>query len=419
MRMILRLLPLFPVLAVLGGSCDGPPPLLSTQINHISAAALVSCDAYPPTEGNPQNSLRTCMVIANPTQSFLRVFDLSERHFILSPIGYAPLAVRLDGLTTDLTTFEKIDPSLAFTFALDANSWSLAAINSLNSTLPSFSSVEALPKFNLSLRPLAIYGAPDGQGNARILTTFFDGSIQLVSFDTQKTEFGEAVSLNPSASPIVDSDYDAATELLAQVDENNSVLVSKIGVDPMSFPEITNDGPVKVAIGQFRSSSEGLYEGMAPHLLIMRQDTNTLRTIRLNVAGKSFDDDKTITLASRVTVAYIPEGENKSTCCNGASDWVSVGSLGGGIFHLTSSQLLSEDTKDYMGFDAAKVVGGFGLIQILGAEVLALGGQNPAPGGNSCSRKMFFVFSSGAVSSACEGSLGVTPVFLRDALGAK
>lgn len=395
---------------LLGGNCSENTPVVSPQLEQMSSAALVTCDPYLPKADLPALQLRTCLVLANPLRSVLRVFDVSEGKYLLAPIGYSPLAVRVDGMTSQLVSFENTDTNIGLVFALDTNSWAVSPLNARNvGSTVSFSSAQALAKLEPTKRPHRIHSAPDVLGNPQVLLTFEDdASLQLTPFDTSGLTFGASQNL-PAVlvGETLDSSYDAVSGLLAQVvrvsPTTNSIVVRQVvgGSATYTINNVSDVGSVKVAIGQMKTD-----DILAPHLLIMKQDTPKLRAIRLNTTTFQGDTDNEITLAASVKAAYFPSGVGKESCCGGATDWLSVGTQAGLVYYLTSADLVSTDAnRVFRSVDIGKAAGATNLVQIIGGDVRVLTGEQAVKNKHVCPRQMFFVFGSGAVAAICEGNV--------------
>ncbi len=73
-----------------GSSCLDNNTVLPGQLGQITDAVSVPCTPYPKDPKNHQ-----CLLLANPYQGLARVFDMTNNQYVLSPIGYLPLAVRM------------------------------------------------------------------------------------------------------------------------------------------------------------------------------------------------------------------------------------------------------------------------------------------------------------------------------------
>lgn len=396
---------------VLGSNCSENTPVLASELEQISAGALVTCDPYLPKDELPTLQPRTCLLLANPMRPVLRVFDVSEDKYLLSPIGYSPLGVRLDGMTKQMVSFENSENNIGLVFALDSNLFGVSALNARNvGATASFSSSNALAALPSTFRPHRIHMAPDALGNPQLLTTFEDvASLWLTPYDASILSYGTPQVLpEVLAGETVDSAYDSSSGLLAQVvmvaPNTNSVIVRQIvgGASNYVINNVSDVGNVKVAIGQTVTN-----DILAPHLLIMKQDTPKVRVIRLNTTTFQGDTDNEITLAASAAHAYFPAGPSKATCCQGATDWVSLGTQGGLVYYLTSEDLLStEANKVFLSIDVGRAANASNLVQILGGDVRVLTGEQAVKDKNVCPRQMFFLFATGAVANVCEGNIG-------------
>jgi hypothetical protein len=415
---------LLAVFFLMGSNCSQSPQFLSTQLDHISAASLVTCDPYGKPEGAPALSQRTCLVIANPFNPFLRVYDVSQIQFLLSPTGYSRLAVRANGMTTQLSSYDTTDN--AFVFALDANLRKVATINARNSVNGSDSFSGALPGLlALEDKPLKTFVAnPKGPGAPQMLAIYRDGTIQTSLYDVVVSRFG---ALDPQPTSLVatvaDAVYDADTGLVALLTtangQNDVVIRKAVDANPNTATlTLANVGNVKLGLGLFKSTATAM-----PHVLLMKQDEARLRTVRFDattlVSGPG--DDNTIKLSDVVVAAYIPTGADKQALANGTKDWVSVGADDGTFFYLPTIDLFSTADKIFTTtLSVAKTVNMppkalSGLTQILGGDVIVLGAGEAPKDRAVCFRQMFFVFSSGFASSICEGNLNLpTLIIARD-----
>lgn len=420
MRIILGALA---ALCLMGSNCSKPPQYLSTQLDHISSATLVPCDAYALGANGEKLSQRTCLVIANPIRPLLRVYDVSQSQFLLSPIGYSPLGVRVPGLTSQVISYDR--PFVGFVFALDANVSQLTAINTRNQVdgPVSFTSAAVRPTLSFDQRPLKVFVAnPKGPGNALILASYRDGTLRTSEFDDVNGTFSalqtQATSLQ---STIHDAVYDAESGLIAFLVEDgatrNVVVRKAIDTNPNPTTETISDvGFVKLAFGMIKTSTTA-----SPHVLLMRQDASILRTIRLNSDTLVKEEDKEIKLQNSLAAAYIPTGI-KEVCCGGAKEWISAASDDGFLYFLPTSDLITSDSEKVFTATAsiAKTfnlpVGSLrGLASVIGGDIQILTGEEAPKNRAICWRQQFFIFSSGFVAGICEGSMrGATQIVSRD-----
>lgn len=59
------------------------------QLGQITDAVVAPCKPYKSTENTHQ-----CLFLANPYQAAVKVFDITDNQFVLSPIGYFPLVIK-------------------------------------------------------------------------------------------------------------------------------------------------------------------------------------------------------------------------------------------------------------------------------------------------------------------------------------
>jgi|GEM_PF-5390477 len=419
---------LFTTLAILflmGANCSKAPPHLSSQLDHVSALAMVNCDTYLVQPGETPLSQRTCLVVANPLRPFMRAFDLSQNQFLLSPMGFSPLAVRANGLTTQLASYSTSTQGTVFSY--DANLAQLLAIDARNNgTQPSFSGVAPHPVKNLDKRPLKIAVAnPSGPAPAQILTFNMDGSVESMTYDDSTKQFSTLQQISgPKTGEVVDVVFDAITGvyavLLSETVNNivtNSVFLKQIVGASGTPPESTIDNVanVRLGLGQLNTST-----APAPHLFLMSRDNPTLRTARLDAATLQIDStgDNTITLKNVLTAIYVPSGD-KEQCCAGITEWISASSDDGQVYYLTRNVLQSHApiTLD-PSLSLSKLLRSgtlSGLVQIVGGDVTLLSGSEAPRGVTVCERQVFYAFSPGFVVSTCEGdATSATLVVSRD-----
>jgi hypothetical protein len=413
---------------LMGANCSQSPPVLSPNLDHISSAALVTCDAYLKPADQTPLSPRTCLVMANPFRQLIRAYDISQGQFLIAPIGYAPLAITGNGFTSQLMPFETSD--LGYVFALDANLPQVSAISTRNqgTTTSSFSGVAPLSP--LGNGPIKMFVTnPAGPANPELLAVFSNGNPSTFAttvFDPGTSQFG-AVQHQGSidAGQLLDVAYDAGSGLMAVLvstgTQNNVVILS--AATPALTSTIQNVGNVKITLGQINTST-----ALAPHLLLMSQDADangraTLRTIRLN-SGTAQTDllDHTITLTSVAVASYFPAGAKKATCCGGMQEWLTVSADNGTFYYLTSADLQNAEAGKVFNtnYSLSKIfnlpANSFsGLKQIIGGDILILSGDEATAGRNICARQMFFIYSSGFVASLCEGGIsGATQIVTRN-----
>lgn len=413
--MIRFVVSLLALIAISGGSCDGAPPVLSPHLDHLSAGALLDCDAYLDKPDAPPLQQRTCLVLANPLRPNLRVFDMSEGRFLLAPIGYAPLGVRIDGMTTQLVSLN--DPTSGFVFGLDANARQLFAINARNrSIVPSFSAAATSERLSLLRLPQKIFSVARGVfGDPRVLVTYSDGSMQLNVFNEPALTWSLGTT-TAGLGTVIDSAYDPVSGLVARLVSNgtNSIVIANAtGQVLVNFADIPDVGAAKVALGTM------ITEGVeAPHLLIMKQNEAKLRVLRLNMSDSSIALDKTLSLSKSATQAYFPgTGPEVLGLQGGDKNWISVGTDDGLIYFLTSANIVGPEPESprYLTLDSGQIAGamnGRGLVQILGGGVKVLTGEQALKDRVVCPRQLLFLFASGSVVGTCEGSLSGTSLLI-------
>lgn len=396
-------------------SCSNNTPVLSTQLDHVVSGALLSCDPYPQESGEPVEDPHTCLVLSNPLLPLLRVYNASQREFLLAPLGYSPLAVRLDGLTIKTASFDA--PGRSYAFTLDANASTVSAINARNGkdATPSFSVAHPLPKAQLLKRSTNLFVVdPKSADSISLLIIAEDGSVQKTKYQESEKKFDDVVFLGPALGmTVLDSAYDPFSKLLALLvssEGKTKVVVRKVSDDAQllsatPYPVQDADlGNVKMAIGTMNTNGKD-----APHLFLMKQDLAELRTIRLDLESPALDN--TIKLNASVTKAYFPEGPNKEACCDGREkNWMTVASNDGAVYFLSDNDLTDKDASKKhaarLSFSKRGATTDYGvseLEQIVGGDVRILRGDKAPKDVYVCPRQMFFIFASGYVGAICEG----------------
>ncbi|MES2504571.1 MAG: hypothetical protein V4534_06815 [Myxococcota bacterium] len=348
-----------------GSSCLDSQTVLPGQLGQITDASVASCLPYKDSDTAHQ-----CLLIANPYQGAARVFDAMANQFVLSPIGYFPLAVASGKAPNQVATLD------GKTFVLD----------------PVTRAIYEIPSSLIS--PLAPMKGLDFTPNLFVLTKDDMGKIWALVSDN--FTIIHAVPLEAGAA--FSFDMGMAVNLI-QVDLSHQYFFVASGANLFQFavgaiftaggPKIPEALVQTSAIRAMAADATNFYLSLAEKKLVVYS------TVNETAQGS-------MTLDAVAQAIYLP-GSMAGTptpCCNGAKEWIAVLLTNGGFQYLAyTNGVFGETQKLFIPDDSG--ISSFALsnpIKLLGVNATGHGND-----GLGCERRLFLVYS-GTLLNTCEGS---------------
>lgn len=396
------------LLILLGAGCKPIDSILAVELNHVSDAALVTCNPYPAKGGEVLT--HTCLVLTNPFAHLARVFDTTDLQYVLAPLAFDPLAVRIDGLPAKLASFE--NSTKALVFVLDVDGHRVLALDAKNGPAnePSFATLKPPPSYPLDKRPVKALAVPVTGNSLQVdlLIALEDASLLRLRIDLETLQTVSSTSVGPVGS------LDYIEDL--QVDPSNSYVVlsgqsltQSIYSAPLStlvFQALTSEtGDAKIALGSYDYG-----QGIQTVLFVGKPVESKIKLFSLAAQGDSATLLAEGASTLRTARIYFPSGD-KLPCCGGEANWVAIGSDDGEIAYIKLATFQTGATPDKYEakFQVATVANAprssvSGLSQLLGGDVVNHTKRDDDRLPIDCTRQMFLVYASGFVGSICEGA---------------
>lgn len=238
-------------LLLLQGAKCGNEGVFPGNMGQVADAAVVDCDAYQ----NKESEGHKCLVLASsfPEQGFLRIFDITDNQFILSPIAYFPLAVHAGQTPIKLAANQKISDKI---FVLDnktKNVHAIATKNGVNTS--SFQSVRNGSGYAFTSNPAFIASITTDKTASteikNILVGIKNGKLSTMEvYDLDKSEFS---TINWASS--LDNNYvnDSVVDQTFVNNLNNAILyvATDKGISRYNFNDNqVSDWSVPASIGK-------------------------------------------------------------------------------------------------------------------------------------------------------------------------
>lgn len=360
-----------------GSSCLDSQTILSGQIGAITDATTVSCKPYSTTETDHQ-----CLLLANPYLNAVKVFDITDNQFVLSPIAYYPLAIKVGVSPGQIATVK------GRIFTLDSVAKSINEIPA--SFISPLNNTETL--IGISGNFFALL--EDSQKQIWSFISSSDNNIkvqvlgQTTSIDLALTCSPKFMQLDPSNTYLV-----AACEDKLFIMPTQALLKQPIP-DPLPVPGIAAN------IKSIALDSKLALLGLEDSTLIV-----------VDLATQTLDSTAPAKLKANAKAVYIPSSlpGTPSTCCNGEKNWVGALLTDGTLQYWPYANKTFSDVKLSQITDLVLTTGtgSFTLtdpLKLIGAQV-----QNQNQDGLSCERRLFLIYS-GAIFNTCEGTSNIKRV---------
>lgn len=354
-----------------GSSCLDSQTVLPGQLGQITDTALVSCVPYAKTEGTHK-----CLLLANPYQGVVRIFDATDNQFILSPIGYFPLVVQVGQAPNKIATINNR------IFTLD----------------PIKKAIYEIPVSFIS--PITtIFAQLDFSPSDFVLTT--DSSKQIWALVSASDMILRAIPLGEGTPYQIKL---TCSPNILHVDPSNNYLF--IGCqDQFSIVQIKN--LPSTTSPTFSTSLAGSIQAIAldSQKALLALSNKTLIVVALSTGTTEATSP---VLEETAAAVYLPSTlpGTPNPCCNGITEWVGALLMNGKLQYwpYANQQFKTPQTLDIV---LTAGVSSFTLtnpIQLLGVQV-----ENQEQDGLSCERRLFLVYS-GAIFNTCEGTSGIKRV---------
>lgn len=330
-----------------GSSCLDSQTVLPGQIGQISDAAVVSCKAYPQAESTHQ-----CLILTNPYQAAVKVFDITDNQFILSPIAYFPLVIKV-GLAPN-----KVVVAGDQIFTLDPVDKKIYIIpGDFKSPV-----TNALPALDASYAAFAI-------------------TLEAGQPKTHLSEPGD-------------------TNLLVTPDQKHLLRTNKatLSIEDPKTSQLLLKRDFLSTIASIAADSTQAVIGLTDKTLVIIELPSGKDIVTMSPDLKN----KQTAIAAAV---YMPSG-NFETCCNGEKQWVAALMMDGTLQYWPYADGVFKEPQKY-NIQLTTGVGAFALTN----PVKLLGAIGSGAGGDAlgCERRLFLIYS-GAIFNTCEGNSNIKRV---------
>jgi hypothetical protein len=412
--------------STLFANCGGTP-VLPGDLGKMTDGVLVPCE---PIAGQQ----RSCLVLANPNNENIKVFDATTRQFLPAPRGYTQLGIPVGVRTSRLASA----PGLDFVLALDVVNDTVYRIRTRGDT-PQTPTFAVAAEFKAPANALNFALAKVGNDSAYSLIYVLPTSLRVSPIDNT------TALQNMSSLSSFDIQFSHPISTIA-VDHESGYLAVAFR-DDGTF----NPGPKSVAFIKLESITPGISEsdftqiymkGFLSHLRLgtLRFDEKTI-PFAFGIRSDALEDEneeenKYELVATRLdfpganpvatkfaflpTALYVPPLDSKP-CCDGLKRWVAVMTVRGSFHYITLKDLVS-DHENPIGLVSSQTLqlsddtslGSQAVFPtaIFGGQVVLPPGTQANDEGPNCQNRIFITFQSGLLASACEGQKGISKVGL-------
>ncbi len=346
-----------------GSSCLDSNTVLPGHLGQITDGVTVPCRPYPK---NPKN--HQCLLLANPYQGLARVFDMTDNQYVLSPIGYLPLAVRM-GIFP-----QRLSSSAGRVFALDSASRAIYEIpGSFVSPLKTvFKALNYTPdQFVVVSEKMALVS--DIQGNL----------------------YQEPL---PTGNSVIVANVSGVSQIGLDLTAKYVWVLSggslrRAAVDTLQFSEIASGG-INVVIMN------------GTQAWVARSD----KTFSLH--DSSLQNTPSVLLEAPGVAIYLPQSVSgtPAKCCQGKENWVAVLMANGKLryYPFEDNQFGEPQTIDIANITGVSSYAFTNPVKLMGAQLEGFGDD-----AFGCARRLYIVYSGGLFGS-CEGMSNIKRIDQMD-----
>lgn len=371
-------------LALQGSTCKDSDFVFPGNIDSISDAALIDCDAYL----DEKSHSHTCLLLTNPFKKSLRIFDVTDNQFVLAPIGYFPLAVTVGQIPMRIATLPQLNPGQAF--VLDTEPGKIFPVNTKYAgKTPSFTSPKASDGIDV----------PAGSQHIALAKSVDT----LWAFAASSGTEIQAIPLHPETPSIQFSASSTINMLLADADSKFLWVATDKGIDVFDAHSMSGhlissaktEAPVaKVIVGKIIINQK-------EETVVLALLKNQKKALLFKFAENPLSTLGSVELAGIPVVGYIPEGTRQNCCNNNPEAWAAVLTDSGKLQYL-NLQAIIEDRKDKI-CATVLVSEKAGVALSKTANPVAIIGASQKEANNAAQRKMFLIYSN-LILSLNEGS---------------
>ena len=350
-----------------GSSCLDNQTVLTGQLGQITDVQALPCVPYP-----TQAETHACLLLSNPYQGTIKIFDASDNQFVLSPIGYFSLVIEVGQSPYQMAVINHR------IFTLDPIAQAIYEVPS------HFISpiTKPLKKLDFSPQLFALATNTEGQIIAYVSQT---GSLSQLSLETDSPP----VSL-PLSGEITQLQVTPDQKYLLVGIEKQLFILDPQSTDTLHTVSLT------ASITSMSSDATQILLGLSDKTLVVLD----LQTGRTQIQSPALEE-----VASAV---YLPStlSGTPSTCCNGEPNWVAALLMNGKLQYWPYA---NQQFKAPQNIDIALTTGvaDFTLTNPLGLVGVSV--NHPKQDGLSCERRLFLVYE-GIILNTCEGSSGLKRV---------
>ena len=337
-------------------------------MGQITDAAVFSCVPYTQTTGAHQ-----CLILTNPYQGTAKIFDVTDNQFVLSPIGYFPLVVKVGQAPSKMAAINNR------IFTLDPVA---QAIYEIPTSFVSPFSNNPIP-VGFSANDFAL--ATDAQGKIVAFVSRTEGLTQ-IALEGQALPQGFSLP-----GPIDLFEINLTRSFLLVAHGTTLTVVDLLHADAQKTLSLT------ASVASMTSDSTKALLALTDKTLIM-----------VDLANAKIESTAPAKLDAIAGAVYLPSNlpGTPSTCCNGEASWVGALLMNGTLQYWPYANQTFK-TPQSVDIVLTTGVGSFALTnptKLLGGDV-----QNPVQDGLSCERRLFLIYS-GSIFNTCEGNSNIKRV---------
>jgi hypothetical protein len=361
-----------------GSTCRDSDFIFPGNIDSVSDAALIDCDAYL----DEKSQGHTCLLLTNPFKKSLRVFDITDNQFILAPIGYFPLAISVGQIPMRIATLPQLN--LGKAFVLDTELGQIFPVFTRNKEkTPSFTSPQLAEGITVPAGSQHIALAKSEDTLWAFVASSGSNQVEKLSLDSTKTR--TQISVTSTVNVLL---IDTDSNLWIATDKEISVF-SPQSMYSNSIASIQTGAAVsKIVTGKITTNEK---KEIIVALALLK---NEKKVLLLKFEGGSLLPLGEATLVGTPLVGYIPEGTRENCCNNSMEPWAAVLTDSGHMQYLNLQAIIDKRIeRDKIGATIL-VSEKANVSSSKTANPIAIIGATQKEANNANQRKMFLIYSN-------------------------
>ncbi len=395
MKRIILILVLL-ALVLQGSTCNDSNFVFPGNVDSISDAALVDCDAYLDAKFEGHQ----CLLLVNPFKRAVRIFDVTDNQFILAPVGYFPLAVSVGQIPMRVATLPTLN--LGKAFVLDTRLGQIFSINTKNDgQTSSFRSSKAEGGIDVDGGSQQITLAKSGENLWAFVAASESAKIQAISLDLKTgkesnppTRF-EFSSNSASINTLV---TDTNSKFLIAADNQGfSVFDIQSTPNKLKYSVKTGLSVSKIIIGKIGVKTNS---GEGEKTLILALLPSEKKAVLYELTDTETPPLGSVELAGIPMAGYIPEGARQNCCENSPEPWAAILTDSGQLQYLNLQAIIenrqSKDGKkeDKIGATVSVVETANVAASKTANPIAIIGASTQNEDDKIIQRKMFLIYSN-------------------------